>query len=60
MPLVDAHTGVDKPVITEGVDGLDVSVNERTLLVPHPLFAVTVRGPDINVPEKLTVTELVP
>jgi len=60
VPEVDAHTGVANPLMTEGVDGLEDKLSERTLLVPQPLFAVTVIDPDVKLPEKLTDTELVP
>ena len=46
--------------MTEGMDGFDVRLNERGLLIPHPLVALTVIDPDVNKEEKFTVTELVP
>ncbi len=46
--------------MVEGVAGLDKMLSVRALLVPQLLVAVTLRVPEVNDAEKLTVTELVP
>ncbi len=55
-----AHTEFAAPVIEAGVPGFDKMLRVCATLVPQLLLAVTESVPDVNDPEKLTVTVLVP